>query len=531
MSMPSSQPEIVDFPELVIGVAAPIGVDLELLTASIGRALLEVDYTSEPLKLTAEMEKYKVLRPELIDEINKWQGKDIFNTYMRKMTEANALRKQYTDPALLARIAIYAIQAKRAARSGDATKPFPRHAYIVRQFKRPEEIELLRRVYGRRMILISAYASAEQRRRQIINRLQLEVSTQTLPSELSYKADQLIERDGAEDNESLGQALRETFHRADVFVHGLNRLEMDAMIDRFFQAFFGRTDIAPSKAEFGMYTAKSASLRSTDLARQVGAAVLSTEGDIITQSCNEVPRAHGGAYWDTEEPDFRDVKRGFDPNDTTKKEVLRDTIERLRNANYLSASLLDHGSDHEIVEFLIAREDLKKRIPEGVLASSKVMDLTEFGRVVHAEMSAICDAARIGRSIRGSTLYVTTFPCHNCAKHILASGVRRVVFIEPYTKSRAKELHPDEIEIEEETPEKVCFIPFMGISPHRYREIFQKGRRKNAEGRARTWYYGSPRPLIEGGSPPTFYEEETLALAPLLGAITPSDKTQHAVEE
>jgi deoxycytidylate deaminase len=442
MSKPSSQPEIVDFPELVIGIAGPIGVDLELLTTSIGRALGEVGYSSDCLKLTAALEKYKVTEPKLLEEVSKWEGNDIFNTYMRKMTEANALRKQYTDPALLARIAIYEIQQLRTAHSGDWTKPRPHHAYIIRQFKPPEEVELLRRVYGRRMILVSAYASVEQRRQQIVSRLQLEVSTRAQPSELSYKAEQLIERDASEDDESLGQALRETFHRADIFVHGLNNLEMDTMVDRFFQAFFGRNDIAPSKAEFGMYMAKSASLRSTDLARQVGAAVLSPDGDIITQSCNEVPKAHGGAYWDTEEPDFRDVKRGFDPNDTTKKEVLRDTIERLRNANFLNAPLLLHGSDHQIVEFLIAKEDLNKQTPEGVLASSKVMDLTEFGRVVHAEMSAICDAALIGRSLRESTLYVTTFPCHNCAKHILASGIKRVVFIEPYTKSRAKELHP-----------------------------------------------------------------------------------------
>jgi deoxycytidylate deaminase len=134
-------------------------------------------------------------------------------------------------------------------------------------------------------------------------------------------------------------------------------------------------------------------------------------------------------------------------------------------------------------------------------------------------MSAICDAARLGPSLRETTLYVTTFPWHNCAKHILASGIKMVVFIEPYTKSRAKELHPDEIDIEQENPNKVCFFPFMGISTYRYREIFQKGKRKDSDGKARLWFHGHPRPLIERGGPPTFDEDETLALAPLLGAI------------
>jgi deoxycytidylate deaminase len=115
-----------------------------------------------------------------------------------------------------------------------------------------------------------------------------------------------------------------------------------------------------------------------------------------------------------------------------------------------------------------------------VLASCAVLDLTEFGRVVHAEMCAICDAARLGRSLGDGTLYVTTFPCHNCTKHILASGIRKVIYIEPYPKSRAQELHSNEISIENEAADKVSFIPFLGISPFRYRDIFQKGRRKDS---------------------------------------------------
>ena len=93
------------------------------------------------------------------------------------------------------------------------------------------------------------------------------------------------------------------------------------------------------------------------------------------------------------------------------------------------------------------------------------MDLTEYGRVVHAEMLAITDAARLGRSVKGATLYCTTFPCHNCTKHLLASGIKRVVYMEPYPKSRAKDLHPDEIELEVEVEGKVGFIPFMGSRP------------------------------------------------------------------
>jgi cytidine deaminase len=146
------------------------------------------------------------------------------------------------------------------------------------------------------------------------------------------------------------------------------------------------------------------------------------------------------------------------------------------------------------------------------------MDLTEFGRVVHAEMCALCDAARLGRSVKGSVLYCTTFPCHNCTKHIIAAGIKRVVYMEPYPKSKALELHSNEIVIESQIEEKVSFVPFLGISPHRYREIFQKGKRKADHGIARRWIQDDdePAPLVD-----CFYdgyiELEDAALIPLLG--------------
>ena len=124
------------------------------------------------------------------------------------------------------------------------------------------------------------------------------------------------------------------------------------------------------------------------------------------------------------------------------------------------------------------------------------MELTEYGRVVHAEMGAICDAARLGRALKGSVLFCTTFPCHNCTKHLLAAGIGRVIYMEPYPKSKAKELHEHEIEIEKRSTTRVSFLPFLGISPVRYRDVFQKGKRKK-DGIALSWMAGEPRPLLD----------------------------------
>ena len=206
----------------------------------------------------------------------------------------------------------------------------------------------------------------------------------------------LIARDASEDFDFYGQHLRDTFHLADVFVDGINKQEMSQKLDRFIQAFFGRTDIAPSKEEHGMYAAKSAALRSSDLSRQVGAAIITPDGEIVTQGCNEVPKALGGTYWDLEKPDHRDVRLGLDPNEISKRELLRDLFERLSKAEMLSQKAMALGNAAQIVDALSRRA-----IPgdpgdkDGPLVGSEVLDLTEYGRVVHAEMCAICDAARL----------------------------------------------------------------------------------------------------------------------------------------
>lgn len=485
-------------PELVFGIVGPIGVNIDAICDSLTTALRAVSYDAYPIHLTKEMLKehrYQLQRYP----VDEPQERNFYTDVSFKISYANALCKEFGDAGTMARIAMRAIDDQRTVITGkQGTLPPSPTAYIVRQLKRPDEAMLLRRVYGRQFILISAYGPVEQRQDLIEDRLRLSLAPGMAAHEVSHKALQLIEKDSREDGEDLGQNVRETFHLADVFIDGLDRLEMDAKLDRFIQAFFGRTDISPSKSEYGMYAAKSASLRSADLSRQVGAAVFTDDGELITQGCNEVPKAFGGTYWDLEKPDHRDVKIGYDPNDVIKKELLRELFDKMSTGGLLSDYAMGFGSPADMVEaFTKKRPKGSVGETDGPLANCAVLDLTEFGRVVHAEMCAVCDAARLGRSLKGATLYVTTFPCHNCTKHILASGIKCVVYIEPYPKSRAQQLHKDEIDIEKTSPGKVAFLPFLGISPVRYRDIFQRGKRKQSDGRASRYMTDPPTPMME----------------------------------
>jgi len=59
-------------------------------------------------------------------------------------------------------------------------------------------------------------------------------------------------------------------------------------------------------------------------------------------------------------------------------------------------------------------------------------DNVTVSHVIHAEINAIVKAAKSGYSVDGSTLYLTLSPCIDCAKLILQSGVKRLVYIEDY---------------------------------------------------------------------------------------------------
>jgi dCMP deaminase len=52
--------------------------------------------------------------------------------------------------------------------------------------------------------------------------------------------------------------------------------------------------------------------------------------------------------------------------------------------------------------------------------------------VLHAEANAITKVAKSNNSSEGATLYITTSPCMECAKLIIQSGIRRVVFCDNY---------------------------------------------------------------------------------------------------
>ena len=64
----------------------------------------------------------------------------------------------------------------------------------------------------------------------------------------------------------------------------------------------------------------------------------------------------------------------------------------------------------------------------------------ELCYAIHAEQNAIIQAAKLGVSIDGATLYCTHQPCSVCAKMIINAGIKRIVYQEGYPDSFSLEI-------------------------------------------------------------------------------------------
>jgi cytidine deaminase len=229
-----------------------------------------------------------------------------------------------------------------------------------------------------------------------------------------------------------------------------------------------------------MFHAQAAAYRSAALSRQVGAAITTREGAVVAVGTNDVPKSGGGLYWEGDDPDGRDHVIRRDSSDVVRRSMLAEVLERLINAGWLRDEKTSAG-----VEELVS-EALDQATPP-ILKGSQVMRVVEYGRAVHAEMAAIVDAASRGVSVKDGTLFTTTYPCHNCARHIIAAGIARVVYVEPYPKSLTFELHKDAMVNDSVAADRVAFEAFMGLAPRRYMEFFEMVPRKRRGGEIVEW--------------------------------------------
>ncbi|MBR8374379.1 hypothetical protein KDW20_01235 [Burkholderia cenocepacia] len=443
--------------ELVFGLVGPTGVDLTMVCDALRAQLTNVGY--EPFVVNLSKLIPRIAKPNAFEPANEY---DRIKSLMKMGTK---LRENTGQADIVARLGIAEIRALREARNNNPLKPIPRAAYIVRSLKRPEEVELYRTIYGKAFTLISVYSPRDARLKHMRRKFSQIAGVRRTADEL---AAELINRDYAEEgSKKYGQGVSETFPLADYFLTTDSKMVVEENVRRLIYLIFGDPYISPTRDEQGMFFAQASALRSLDLSRQVGAAIISGDGDLLSTGCNEVPKHGGGLYWGEDSNRKRDVEIGHDTNVAIKREIVEDAFAHLREAGWLSDEAKRKNNS------LLADESLF--VGKAFLRGSKLFDVIEFGRAVHAEMAAITQAARNGISLSGNRLFCTTFPCHICARHIVSSGLSEVVFIEPYEKSRTKDLYDDSIAVEPSEPSstKSNFRAFVGVAPRRYMAWFK----------------------------------------------------------
>src|SRR6266496_4167025 len=142
-------------PELIFGLVGGVGVRLDDLSQHLKQQLDSFGYKVVDIRLS-----------NLLVNFTGWTDQKEKTEYgrVRHLQEmGNALRRRLEDGAALARAGIAEIRMKRAAISGDPDSPIVAHAYVLHQLKHPDEVDLLRQVYGSSFFLVAGHAPHQKR--------------------------------------------------------------------------------------------------------------------------------------------------------------------------------------------------------------------------------------------------------------------------------------------------------------------------------------------------------------------------------
>ncbi len=460
-------------PDIYIGLVGAAGTDLKAVVRELQSQLLVVGYSVEHIKLS-ELIAAAVDIPKLPDEHDRIK---------HHMKGGDAIRTNSEDGGGVAALAMQAIISKRGS-----TKTGQARAFVIDSCKHPDEIDLFDKVYVRNYYTVSVHLPRAKRQ----TNLEIKIAKdrhEPPDAKISVKASEIIRADEKSQGDKA-QNVRDAFPKADFFING--KRDLTGQIKRFVEIVFAEPFVTPTLDEFGMFMAKGAAYRSADLSRQVGATILDRRGSIVSTGCNEAPYPGGGFFVEDHSDgidDNRDYVKQIDPNAAEIQSTFIEIVSILREAGHIGDLPIDPKSDVQLVDDLL-QGDLKH-----LARDARIRSLIEFGRVVHAEMHAICDAAAGGKAIKGASLYCTTFPCHLCAKHIIASGLDEVIYVEPYPKSLTAKLYGDEIEFADEKDaggskigsDRVVFRPFHGVSPTLYQRAFRYKKRKDNRGILTVW--------------------------------------------
>ncbi|MGO2236520.1 hypothetical protein B6N13_05445 [Marinomonas sp. UCMA 3892] len=459
------------YSELVFGLTAPIGVNCSIIIEELERQIEFHNWRPHLINTSALV----LNELQFIDSREQEKGLTAFRIASKQAKYTEEIGKGASLTSINSALIIDYIKSQREKQRGFCLdKGAYGVVYIINMLIDDKDSEQLREFYEHGYFQIGITDSEVNRKKNLDKLFKAGSYNTTYEQNFARHVAERIDK----------KEIEKVFIHSDFFIDASEN--RNDKIERFIDLIFGAPNISPTHSEFSMFMAFMASVDSADLSRQVGAVISSQNNDIVATGSNDVQKAGGGKYWPDEvyEPlgnenfgmfcDKRDAAIGYDANANTISQLSAD----------IAKTLLKQIPEISNVE--------QKELENVLRNKTGLKDITEFGRIVHAELSAIMSALRNGVRVQGGQLSCTTFPCHNCAKHIVASGIKRVEYIEPYPKSKALDLHKDSISMGEEGSDKVVFSAFTGVGPSRFLDLFstmglgaaKKIKRKTEDGKA-----------------------------------------------
>ena len=424
---------------LVIGLTGPVGSGCSTMVSRLSKILLSVSDKAAPVNFRC----YKI-SDEILEELepnrDKWPAFKKSPLYREKLqNHGNKRRKETRD---------YWVQKIVMRMDSDGVENGP---VVIDGIRNTYEVEAFRRIYHS-FYLVAICSDTEERWARI-------GEDKYQGNAVQFRIDD--DRDRGEDF-TWGQSVQKCVNIADYVFANTDRLfftepirgaltpdqgrvdiRFDAQIDDFLPCIIESEGRYPTPKELQMAAAYALSDASSCYKRHVGAVITITD----------------------REREFQ-ISTGY--NDTAAG------TERCRDGglcfkdNYVDNWFRGQNNLHcprcgqEYTEGQVDRESICE-------CGDQYRDWffptrgMEVCRAIHAEERAILSLK--GRSALNGTLYVTTFPCFQCARLVLDAGVKKVVYVEAYPGRQSKAL----------LEENGCTVtPFTGFTARAFFRVFPR---------------------------------------------------------
>jgi len=222
---------------------------------------------------------------------------------------------------------------------------------------------------------------------------------------------------------------------------------------RYYALIISPGCVTPTTQEVFMNQAYSLSLKSSCISHQVGAVIIGKNGYVVGAGWNDVGEGQIGCGY-RQLIDIKNLSNDVLPIDPLEEQSFRKSLLESGYGDDESFCYKDEYSSYKLNKNIEPKNIRIKRL--------------EYCRALHAEENALLQSAKIGGiGVMGGTIYTTFFPCELCAKKIYQSGIKEIIYTEPYPESISCNVFlKDGIR-------KIQLTQFEGVKSHSYFRLYK----------------------------------------------------------